>query len=67
MFYVPNLKYLYILEGKICIQAAVQENQFKILETLFSHGACPSHLSVKQGDTPIHAALSIAIEKDKGK
>ncbi|CAC5364293.1 unnamed protein product [Mytilus coruscus] len=54
-------------EGVICIQAAVQENQFKVLETLFNHGACPSHLSVNQGDTPIHAALSIAIEKDRGK
>ncbi|XP_063448737.1 TPR and ankyrin repeat-containing protein 1-like isoform X2 [Mytilus trossulus] len=53
-------------EGKRCIQAAVQEEQFKVLETLFSHGACPSHLSVNQGDTPIHAALSIAIERDRG-
>ncbi|CAC5365908.1 unnamed protein product [Mytilus coruscus] len=53
-------------EGKRCIQAAVQEEQFKVLETLFQHGACPSHLSVNQGDTPIHAALSIAIERDRG-
>ncbi|CAG2215687.1 unnamed protein product [Mytilus edulis] len=53
-------------EGKRCIQAAVQEEQFKVLETLFNHGACPSHLSVNQGDTPIHAALSIAIFRDRG-
>ncbi|XP_078333030.1 TPR and ankyrin repeat-containing protein 1-like isoform X2 [Crassostrea virginica] len=52
-------------EGKLAILAAVQECQFKVLEVLFNWGANPVHLSINQGDTPIHAALSIALERDK--
>ena len=50
----------------MAILAAVQECQFKVLEVLFNWGANPVHLSINQGDTPIHAALSIALERDKG-
>ena len=50
----------------MAILAAVQECQFKVLEVLFNWGANPVHLSINQGDTPIHAALSIALGGDKG-
>ena len=59
-------RWLFIVEGKLAILAAVQECQFKVLEVLFNWGANPVHLSINQGDTPIHAALSIALERDKG-
>ncbi|XP_061181485.1 TPR and ankyrin repeat-containing protein 1-like [Saccostrea echinata] len=53
-------------DGKMAILAAVQECQFKVLEVLFKWDASPVHLTINQGDTPIHAALSIALERDKG-
>ena len=56
----------YILEGKLAVIGAVQEFRFKVLEVLFRQGANPAHLSVIPGDTPMHAALSIALERDKG-
>ena len=59
-------KGLYIAEGKFAILAAVQASQLKVLEILFNWGANPVHLSINQGDTPIHAALSIALGGDKG-
>uniref|UniRef100_K1PIT9 Lupus brain antigen 1-like protein n=1 Tax=Magallana gigas TaxID=29159 RepID=K1PIT9_MAGGI len=52
--------------GKLAILAAVQECQFKVLEVLLKWGANPVHLTINHGDTPIHAALSIALERDKG-
>lgn len=51
----------------MAILAAVQECQFRVLEVLFKWDANPAHLTINQGDTPIHAALSIALERDKGK
>lgn len=57
---------VYITDGKLAILAAVQECQFKVLEVLLRWGADPVHLTINQGDTPIHAALSIALERDKG-
>uniref|UniRef100_K1QPJ0 A disintegrin and metalloproteinase with thrombospondin motifs 14 n=1 Tax=Magallana gigas TaxID=29159 RepID=K1QPJ0_MAGGI len=51
--------------GKLPILAAVQECQFKVLEVLLKWGANPVHLTINHGDTPIHAALSIALERDK--
>ncbi|XP_060067394.1 TPR and ankyrin repeat-containing protein 1-like [Ylistrum balloti] len=53
-------------EGKMCVLAAIQEEHFKLLCTLFERGANPIHLSLQPGDTPIHAAMSIALERDKG-
>ncbi|XP_033726508.1 TPR and ankyrin repeat-containing protein 1-like [Pecten maximus] len=53
-------------EGKMCILAAIQEEHFKLLCTLFDRGAKPVYLSLQPGDTPIHAALSVALERDKG-
>eukprot|EP00105_Crassostrea_gigas_P004017 XP_011417083.2 PREDICTED: TPR and ankyrin repeat-containing protein 1 [Crassostrea gigas] len=53
-------------DGKLPILAAVQECQFKVLEVLLKWGANPVHLTINHGDTPIHAALSIALERDKG-
>ena len=52
--------------GKKCILAALQEEHYVILCPLFQRGASPEYLSLQPGDTPIHAALSIALERDKG-
>lgn len=53
-------------EGKDAIETAVQNNHFKLLNRLFGFGANPKYLSVETGDTPIHAALYIALERDEG-
>ncbi|XP_065937230.1 TPR and ankyrin repeat-containing protein 1 isoform X2 [Magallana gigas] len=53
-------------EGKDAIENAVQNNHFKFLNRLFGFGANPKYLSVETGDTPIHAALYIALERDQG-
>ncbi|XP_021340034.1 uncharacterized protein LOC110441249 isoform X2 [Mizuhopecten yessoensis] len=53
-------------EGKMCMLAAIQEEHFKLLCTLFERGANPVFLSLQPGDTPLHASMSIALERDKG-
>nr|XP_034304939.1 uncharacterized protein LOC105330431 [Crassostrea gigas]XP_034304942.1 uncharacterized protein LOC105330431 [Crassostrea gigas]XP_034304948.1 uncharacterized protein LOC105330431 [Crassostrea gigas]XP_034304950.1 uncharacterized protein LOC105330431 [Crassostrea gigas] len=53
-------------DGKQAIFAAVKESKFKVLEVLFNQGANPDHLTINQGDTPIHAALTIGLERNKG-
>ncbi|XP_062605690.1 TPR and ankyrin repeat-containing protein 1-like [Saccostrea cucullata] len=53
-------------DGKHAIETVVQNNHFKILDRLFDFNANPSHLSVEEGDTPIHAALYIALDRDTG-
>lgn len=55
-----------IADGKQAILAAVKESKFKVLEVLFNQGANPDHLTINQGDTPIHAALTIGLERNKG-
>lgn len=57
---------MYTSEGKDAIGTAVQNNHFKFLNRLFGFGANPKYLSVETGDTPIHAALYIALERDQG-
>ncbi|XP_021354477.1 TPR and ankyrin repeat-containing protein 1-like [Mizuhopecten yessoensis] len=53
-------------DGKTDILAAIQMNHFKLLCTLFKRGGSPVFLSLQPGDTPLHAALAIALERDKG-
>lgn len=57
---------MFTSEGKDAIGTAVQNNHFKFLNRLFGFGANPKYLSVETGDTPIHAALYIALERDQG-
>lgn len=63
---VENPNFFSDLGGKQAVELAVQTNNFKALIRLFDHGADPVYLSVESGDTPIHAALKIALERDKG-
>ncbi|KAK3609568.1 hypothetical protein CHS0354_019581 [Potamilus streckersoni] len=53
-------------DGAVLIEAAVSEGHFKVVAELLKRGANPSALSLAAGDTPIHAALIIGLEKDKG-
>jgi len=62
--------YIYIFYfspgGKLSITASIEGSQYNLLCKLFDKGASPEYLSLQEGDTPIHAALSIALDKDKG-
>ncbi|KAK3101278.1 hypothetical protein FSP39_002361 [Pinctada imbricata] len=53
-------------EGKLAILGAVQEYRFRVLEEIIRQGANPAHLTLIKGDTPMIAALCIALERDKG-
>ncbi|KAL3888661.1 hypothetical protein ACJMK2_001026 [Sinanodonta woodiana] len=53
-------------DGAALVQAAISEGHFKVVAELLKRGASPSALSLAAGDTPIHAALMIGLEKDKG-
>lgn len=57
---------MFTSEGRDTIETAVQNNHFKFLTRLFGFGANPKYLSVETGDTPIHASLYIALERDEG-
>jgi hypothetical protein len=57
---------LCVTEGKEAVEIAIQNNHFKVLERLFDFNANPEYLRVEDGDTPIHAALHIALDRDKG-
>jgi hypothetical protein len=53
-------------EGRDCMSAAIQHKEFRLAEQLMELGVPPQHLSLEKGDTPLHAALTIALDKDKG-
>jgi hypothetical protein len=53
-------------EGRDCMSAAIQHKEFHLAEQLMELGIPPQHLSLEKGDTPLHAALTIALDKDKG-
>ncbi|OWF49129.1 TPR and ankyrin repeat-containing protein 1-like [Mizuhopecten yessoensis] len=53
-------------EGKICFQACIKNGHYGILPLLLSKGAHPKHLIIYTGDTPVHAALTIALTKVPG-
>ncbi|RUS88134.1 hypothetical protein EGW08_004096, partial [Elysia chlorotica] len=46
------------------LQKAAQENCWKVALTLLDFGANPSNLTLSEGDTPLHVAVTIALEKD---
>ncbi|XP_021357008.1 TPR and ankyrin repeat-containing protein 1-like [Mizuhopecten yessoensis] len=53
-------------EGKTCILACIKNDHYGILFLLLSRGAHPRHLTIYAGDTPVHAALRIALTKVPG-
>lgn len=53
-------------KGKEVVITAVQHNEFHVVEKLIEIGADPQGLSLEPGDTPLHAALAVALDKEKG-
>ncbi|XP_045164107.2 TPR and ankyrin repeat-containing protein 1-like [Mercenaria mercenaria] len=51
--------------GQMAVKCAVGEEHFKVLTELVKRGADTRNLSVYEGDTPIHAAMTIVLEKEK--
>ncbi|XP_033726790.1 LOW QUALITY PROTEIN: uncharacterized protein LOC117316357 [Pecten maximus] len=49
-------------EGNDCIRACVSNAHYGVLPLLLSREAHPKHLTMYHGDTPIHAAASIALK-----
>ena len=49
-----------------CVRRAAQRPDYPCLPALLRHGAPPADLVLKKGTTPLHAALHIGLELDKG-
>ena len=49
-----------------CVRRAAQRPDYPCLPALLRHGAPPADLVLKEGTTPLHAALHIGLERDKG-
>ncbi|XP_061443726.1 TPR and ankyrin repeat-containing protein 1 isoform X2 [Rhineura floridana] len=45
------------------LQKCLKNNDFELAYLLLSSGADPCHISIVEGDTPLHAALSICFDK----
>ncbi|XP_076089785.1 uncharacterized protein LOC143061050 [Mytilus galloprovincialis] len=51
--------------GRNCIKIFTERKHYQLIETLVCINECdPRHLSIYSGDTPIHAALDIAVQID---
>ena len=48
------------------MQAAQKVEHFKVLSELILQGADTTTLTFRHGDTPIHAALTLVLEKTRG-
>ncbi|XP_064596809.1 TPR and ankyrin repeat-containing protein 1-like [Liolophura sinensis] len=48
------------------ISIALERKYFRIIPVLLQHGAQPKRVRLTHGDTPLHAALKVALELDKG-
>ncbi|XP_075683080.1 TPR and ankyrin repeat-containing protein 1 [Rhinoderma darwinii] len=46
------------------IQACLKKRDFALANLLLSNGGDPKSLSITEGDTPLHAAVSIALNKE---
>ncbi|XP_056000419.1 uncharacterized protein LOC125653487 isoform X3 [Ostrea edulis] len=53
-------------EEERLMQIVLKHSQYKVLEALLRHDINPELLTVYPGDTPIHAALFIGLQLDKG-
>lgn len=49
------------------IRVAVRNGEFRVIPVLISHGLSPKNIQQKTGDLPLHVALKIALEWDKGR
>ena len=49
-----------------CVRMAAQRPDYPCLPALLRHGAPPADLVLKEGTLPLHAALHIGLELDKG-
>ncbi|NWI87759.1 TRNK1 protein, partial [Pitta sordida] len=52
--------------SEIPLQICLKNNYFELVYLLLTKGADPQNLSVTQGDTPLHAAVSISLNKRDG-
>ncbi|XP_025957142.2 TPR and ankyrin repeat-containing protein 1 isoform X1 [Dromaius novaehollandiae] len=50
-------------DSEIPLQICLKKNYFELVHLLLSKGADPRNVSVAQGDTPLHAAVSICLDK----
>jgi len=66
---MPRFKNLlpYCIDGQKAIRTAVSEEHFKVLCELVKRGADTTALTMYNGDTPIHAALTVVLDRDKSK
>ncbi|XP_067665651.1 TPR and ankyrin repeat-containing protein 1-like [Haliotis asinina] len=48
------------------MKGAIANNEVRVVLHLLEDGISPSTISVAYGDTPLHAALDIALDRDKG-
>ena len=53
--------------GVSALRHGVEQEQYKIVGELIKLGADTVNLSLSPGDTPIHATMTIVLEKGKGK
>nr|KAG5695001.1 hypothetical protein BaRGS_024184 [Batillaria attramentaria] len=53
-------------QSREAMTVALQHAEFRLAERLMEIGAEPKYLSLEAGDTPLHAALNIALDRDKG-
>ena len=48
------------------MEVVIRHREFRMVERLLELGVDPKLVTLEMGDTPLHAALSIALDKDKG-
>ena len=48
------------------MEVVIRHREFRMVERLLELGVNPKLVKLEMGDTPLHAALSIALDKDKG-
>ena len=53
-------------QTKEIMEVVIQHGEFRIVECLLELGVEPKLLTLEKGDTPLHAALTIALDKEKG-
>ena len=53
-------------QRKEAMEAVIQHGEFRMVERLLDLGVEPNLLTLEAGDSPLHAALTIALDKDKG-
>lgn len=53
-------------KNKEVLEVSIQNGEFRIVDRLIQIIGDARNLSLQSGDTPLHAALMIALEKDKG-